>query len=247
MAPLALAHETLTRRHQLRGSVLPILTMTYSNTRQHLLTADEQALRLFSTRRELAVLWLDPESPSPMILLHHAIHDVFIVVYDDQPSEHPDACAVQILHASLAPLLRWRPHDGAVSAAVLHAKSGILVTSATCQQLQVLMVPPWRGQHKRRRSGTLALLAPMWSRWATRLGAGWVTMQSARSGSARLRLPAVTFAGAAFLVNGCGAGVLSSTLASSVPRERRWFLRKSHMHPVHGAPQPRDCHAFTRG
>ena len=75
MAPLALAHETLTRRHQLRGSVLPILTMTYSNTRQHLLTADEQALRLFSTRRELAVMWLDPESPSPMILLHHAIHD----------------------------------------------------------------------------------------------------------------------------------------------------------------------------
>ena len=64
------------RRHQLRGSVLPILTMCYNKTRQHLLTADEQALRLFSTRRELAVMWLDPESPSPMILLHHAIHDV---------------------------------------------------------------------------------------------------------------------------------------------------------------------------
>ncbi|KAH8047646.1 hypothetical protein JL722_12906 [Aureococcus anophagefferens] len=116
MAPLQLAHETLLRRHQLRGSVLPILTMAYNASRQHLLTADEQALRLFSTRKELSVLWLDPESPSPMILLHHAIHDVYIVVYDDQPADHPDACAVQILHASLAPLLRWRPHDGAVAA-----------------------------------------------------------------------------------------------------------------------------------
>ena len=131
MAPLQLAHETLLRRHQLRGSVLPILTMAYNASRQHLLTADEQALRLFSTRKELSVLWLDPESPSPMILLHHAIHDVYIVVYDDQPADHPDACAVQILHASLAPLLRWRPHDGAVAAAVLHPSSGVLVTSGS--------------------------------------------------------------------------------------------------------------------
>jgi WD40 repeat protein len=137
MAPLQLAHETLLRRHQLRGSVLPILTMAYNASRQHLLTADEQALRLFSTRKELSVLWLDPESPSPMILLHHAIHDVYIVVYDDQPADHPDACAVQILHASLAPLLRWRPHDGAVAAAVLHPSSGVLVTSGSEGQLRL--------------------------------------------------------------------------------------------------------------
>ncbi|KAH8073732.1 hypothetical protein JL720_10802 [Aureococcus anophagefferens] len=137
MAPLQLAHETLLRRHQLRGSVLPILTMAYNASRQHLLTADEQALRLFSTRKELSVLWLDPESPSPMILLHHAIHDVYIVVYDDQPADHPDACAVQILHASLAPLLRWRPHDGAVAAAVLHPSPGVLVTSGSEGQLRL--------------------------------------------------------------------------------------------------------------
>ena len=112
---LALARETIVRRHQLRGSVLPILTMCYNKPRQHLLTADEQALRLFSTRRELAVLWLDPESPSPTLLLHHAAHDVYVVAYDDEPAKHPDAGAIQVLHASLAPLLRWRPHDGAVA------------------------------------------------------------------------------------------------------------------------------------
>ena len=111
MEPQQLTRETLVRRHQLRGSVLPVLTLAYNRRRQHLLTGDEQALRLFSTRKELAVLWLDPRSPSPIYIVHHAPRDVYVVAYDDEPSKHADASTVQILHASLAPLLRYKPHD----------------------------------------------------------------------------------------------------------------------------------------
>ena len=50
------------------------------------------------------VVWLDGDAPSPMDLLYHPHHDVYIVIYDDTPEDHDDACAVQILHASLAPL-----------------------------------------------------------------------------------------------------------------------------------------------
>ena len=129
MEPPELTRETLVRRHQLRGSVLPILSMAYNRKRQHLLTADEQALRLFSTRKELAVLWLDPQSPSPIDLLWHSHRDVYVVAYDDEPAKHADASTVQVLHASLAPLLRWRPHDGFLATMVLHSKSSLIVTS----------------------------------------------------------------------------------------------------------------------
>ena len=132
-APLA----TLQYRHQLRGSVLPILALTYNSKRRHILTADEQALRLWSTRRELTVVWLDGDAPSPMDLLYHPHHDVYIVIYDDTPEDHDDACAVQILHASLAPLLRWKPHDAPVVGATLHASSGVLITSGDEGQLRL--------------------------------------------------------------------------------------------------------------
>ncbi|KAJ1459542.1 hypothetical protein M885DRAFT_560310 [Pelagophyceae sp. CCMP2097] len=135
----ALQHETLQQRHSLRGSVLPILALTYNERRGHILTVDEGAVRLWSTRRELAVMWLDPEAPAPKVVLYHRVHDVYLAVYDDEPAAgaHADAGAVQVLHASLAPLLRWRPHDGAVSAAALHRPSGILITSGAEGQLRL--------------------------------------------------------------------------------------------------------------
>ena len=128
MEPQQLTRETLVRRHQLRGSVLPVLTLAYNRRRQHLLTGDEQALRLFSTRKELAVLWLDPRSPSPIYIVHHAPRDVYVVAYDDEPSKHADASTVQILHASLAPLLRYKPHDDFLASMVIHS-SGLVITS----------------------------------------------------------------------------------------------------------------------
>jgi WD40 repeat protein len=130
-------HPTLQYRHQLRGSVLPVQAVTYNSRRRHILSADEQALRLWSTRRELAVVWLDGDAPSPMELLYHPHHDVYIVVYDDTPEDHDDACAVQILHASLAPLLRWKPHDAPVVGATLHTTSGVLITSGDEGQLRL--------------------------------------------------------------------------------------------------------------
>ncbi|KAH8051763.1 hypothetical protein JL722_10596 [Aureococcus anophagefferens] len=128
MAPLQLAHETLLRRHQLRGSVLPILTMAYNASRQHLLTADEQALRLFSTRKELSVLWLDPRAvaddpaaPRDPRRLHRRLR---------RPARGPPgrlrrADPPRVPRAALALAAPRRRGRGAV----LHPSSGVLVTS----------------------------------------------------------------------------------------------------------------------
>lgn len=106
---LELAHETLVRRHELRGSMLPILSLAYNTKRHQLAACDESSIRLFSLRRELTVLWLD--GPKPLDLQYVEGHDVYLVVYGALPESHPESSSAQILHASLAPLLRWRPHD----------------------------------------------------------------------------------------------------------------------------------------
>lgn len=94
-----LAHPTLRHRQSDLRTTRPILALTYNYQRHHLVTCDAVSIRLFSLRRELAVLWLDDdERPLDVVYLP----DVYLVIYDHK---------AQLLHSSLASLFAWSPHE----------------------------------------------------------------------------------------------------------------------------------------
>jgi len=158
MSSTAPLNKTVDYLHQLRGSILPIDAVAYSQRHGHILTVDAQALRLWSMRKELAMVPRAPGSAMPVALHRLEDIDIYLLVLggtkapesgDSNGGEGEgagdaviDVGLVKMLSPSMGVLAEFRPHAPGVTmvAAAVHQRAGALITSGSDGELRVWAV-----------------------------------------------------------------------------------------------------------
>ncbi|GMH79316.1 hypothetical protein TrLO_g8392 [Triparma laevis f. longispina] len=107
---------TLTHLHSLRSTTLPLSTVTFNPTQNHILATYSGGATLWSLRKILKEIRFGEEAPAVRQATYSTKHSVYLLLFSlyrprkTHSRPHPDSCLIKILHTNLQTLASFRPH-----------------------------------------------------------------------------------------------------------------------------------------